>query len=845
MLPLYRTRLALALVACVAVALELALMRGLAIRFSSHFAGIVISNGLLGFGAAGSFLTLFRTYILKHQRGFLVLLAFALAAAVPFTWWQSQQAPLNVNYLAWSMSEVPHVLRIELLMLLPFFFAGAFIGIALMDSPGRISGHYASDLAGSAVGGVVAVLAMNGLTIAQLLLAIALAGIVGALLLLRWRNTRHLALAVMALILTARFISIMPADPAPNQYKPLTVARLLAGTETLYQTQGPLGRIDVVAGPYLHGAPQLSLGYFDDLPPHAEMYIDGDGPGLIFDCKTPADWVFADYRTAALPFQVWSDNRSPKVCVLSAGGGVDIGLALYHHASSITALELNPQVISAMTGPLATRGGNVYTQPGVTVLNQEARGFFAATHETFDIIQFPPVGGFGAAGSDASQESYNYTTQSICAMLGHLKPAGILALTRGINTPPREELRAFDLAVQSLRAEGLEPATRLAMIRGSFSCTILLTRDPFTPTQIAAINEFCRKKSFDPCYYPGLTFDQANPNSHPKALGPKLPPPPPEYGIYNSVDNPFYSTGTAAMLGTPAERAKFLADYDFEISAPSDNHPYFFHTFRWSAYAGLQQKYGSTSHAFLEVSTNMLVVALAQSIVLAILLIVLPLAPGIGALRRVPRKLPALGYFLMIGLGFMLLEMSLVQKLVLYLAHPIYAAAVAIASFLLFAGIGSGVSKSWKSSHRRTVTSATLLVLLYALALLFTLDSWFNLTTSFPLSLRCLIAALTIAPLAFAMGHLFPLGLTRVADAAPPLVPWCWAVNGFASVAAASAAPLLAMQVGFAWLVIVAVICYVLAAWFFTGMGQSSTTPAVSETAPSAANVSDRAHVTA
>src|SRR5438067_1079164 len=106
MLPLYRTRLALALIAGVAVALELALMRGLAIRFSSHFAGIVISNGLLGFGAAGSFLTLFRTRILEHQRGFMVLLAFALAAAVPFTWWQTQQAPLNVNYLAWSMSEV-------------------------------------------------------------------------------------------------------------------------------------------------------------------------------------------------------------------------------------------------------------------------------------------------------------------------------------------------------------------------------------------------------------------------------------------------------------------------------------------------------------------------------------------------------------------------------------------------------------------------------------------------------------------------------------------------------------------------------------------------------------------
>jgi hypothetical protein len=167
----------------------------------------------------------------------------------------------------------------------------------------------------------------------------------------------------------------------------------------------------------------------------------------------------------------------------------------------------------------------------------------------------------------------------------------------------------------------------------------------------------------------------------------------------------------------------------------------------------------------------------------------------------------------------MLLEMALVQKLVLYLAHPIYAAAVAISSFLLFAGMGSGVSKWWNWPQRRTIALAAVVVLVYAVAFLLALDPWFRLTTALPLAARCVVAALTIGPLAFAMGHFFPLGLTRVADSAGPLVPWCWAVNGFASVAAASAAPLLAMQFGFVWLVAGAVGCYAVAAGCFLGMG--------------------------
>jgi hypothetical protein len=831
MLPIIRTRLALALIAGAGVALELALMRGLAIRFSSHFAGIVISVGLLGFGAAGSALTFARGGVLRHQRTVLVGLALALAAAIPLAWWLSQRVPLNVNYLAWNFltwrsTQAPNVLLLELLMLLPLALAGAFIGTVLMDLPGRISGHYASDLLGSGLGGIAAVLAMNWLSTAQLLAAVSVAAMLAGLLLLRWKDLVQLIVAPCLLAVSVGLVTVMPQEPAANPYKPLTLALNFPKTEVIYRANGPLGRIDVIAGPNLHGAPQLSLQYLELPPPHIELYVDGDGPSLIYDCKNLEDWRFADYRTAAaayhlrvgaVPGTAASASGSapvaaapPKVCIIGADGGVEIGTARYHQARDITALELNPQIIRAMTGPLAARGGDIYRAPGVHVVNQEARGFFAATEDKFDIIEFPPVGGFGAGGSDATQESYYYTIESIRSMVQHLAPDGILAITRGISNPPREELRAFDLAAQSLRAEGLDPAGHLAMIRGNFSCTILLFKQTMTPVQIAALRTFCHQKGFDPCYFPGLTDNEANPNR------------PPEYGDFNIVDHPYYTSGPKALLGTPDERAKFLADYPFDLAAPTDNRPYFFHSFRWACYSFLKDKYGESAHIFLEVSYVMLLVALAQAVLLAVVLILLPLAPGIKVLRQTGGKTATFGYFAALGLGFMLLEMGFVQKLVLYLANPIYSAAVVIASFLVFAGLGSQRSKSWHLPPVRIVTAAAAVVITMAALFLGGIDRWLGLTQSWPILARCAIAALTIAPLAFALGHFFPMGLARTGQSNPALVPWSWAVNGFASVVAAAAAPLLAMQFGFGMVVAVAMGCYVAAGWLFGHMPQGN-----------------------
>ena len=208
----------------------------------------------------------------------------------------------------------------------------------------------------------------------------------------------------------------------------------------------------------------------------------------------------------------------------------------------------------------------------------------------------------------------------------------------------------------------------------------------------------------------------------------------------------------------------------------------------------------------------MLLAALAQAVAGGAVLIVLPLAPGIKALAGVKGMLPVLGYFAAIGVGFMLLEMSFLQRLIRYLGSPIYSASLVIAAFLVFAGLGSAVSRRWRAGPGRGGLLAGSAVAVIATVYLALMDKALTATQAWPFELRLLLAAAIIAPLAFAMGHMLPAAMKQLGASARALVPWAWAVNGFASVAATVAAPLLAMEIGFAKVTLIAAMCYLTAA---------------------------------
>ncbi len=784
----WRTRLAVGGISLAVIVLELALMRALSLRFWHHFAQMVIGVALLGFGVSGTALTLLGRRVRGNPARWLWAAALAFALNVPASLRAARAVELDVQLLAWDLALLGRVALLELILLVPFLFGATAVGAALMGRPERIGGHYAASLLGSGAGAVLAVAAMHWLSVGALLVGVSVLGLAAAGAVTSWRRWRPAVTTVVVAVATGLLLWRFYYRPDLSPYKMLPLVRAMPGSDAIHHDEGPLGHLDVVAGPAIHHAPGLSLHYSGDVPPHALLIVDGDQTSAVYDAPDREDQAFLDFTTAAVAYAL---RERPSVCIVGAGGGADIALATYHRSPRVVGLEMNARVIDAMRGPLRERGGRIYDAPGVEIVAREARGYLIAGDERFDVIQLPAIEAFGASGAGlyATQESYLLTVESFAAMLDRLTEGGLLCVTRWARTPPRDALRILDTAAEALRRRGTDPAAHLAMIRSWATATTVVSLRPLTDADTGAIRTFCRERSFDLCFLPGVTEKEAN--------------------RFHILDRPYFFEGAVALLSP--QRREYLDAYLYDVAATTDDKPYFFHFLRWRSWKALQQQLGRRSRAFLELGFLMLLGALVQAAVLAAILVLLPLAPRAGGLRRTGGKAPAVGYFLLLGAGFMLLEMGFLQKLILYLAHPIYSAATAIAAFLVFAGLGSYVCTRWPGGLRRVNVLAGVAVAVLAGVYAWGLDGWLARTQASSLSVRFLLAAVTIAPLAFAMGHMFPLGLRRLAGRSPQLVPWAWAVNGFASVVATLAAPVIAMQIGFTLLIVAAIASYVLA----------------------------------
>jgi hypothetical protein len=376
-------------------------------------------------------------------------------------------------------------------------------------------------------------------------------------------------------------------------------------------------------------------------------------------------------------------------------------------------------------------------------------------------------------------------------------PGGYLAISRWIKLPPRDTLKLVATAVAALKAVGITaPGERLALIRGWQTSTLLVKNGVFTADELTRLQDFCRTRAFDTAWYPGMPADAAN--------------------RVNVFDQPYFYQAAAALTGT--EGPAFMDRYKFDITPATDDRPYFFHFFKWEALPEILALRGQGGLPLLEAGYLVLVATLLQAVVLSTVLILLPLL----VLRSSPdaqaddvRPGQVVVYFFAIGLAFLFVEIAFIQKFILFLHHPLYAVAIVLTAFLLFAGAGSAVTAR-RDAHPRLARYATVGavsgIALFGLLYLLLLDPVFAALMHLPVVLRILVSIALIAPLAFFMGMPFPLGLARVATERPALVPWAWGINGCASVLSAVLATLLAIQFGFSAVIIAALLLYALAA---------------------------------
>ncbi len=792
--------LSIALVSAAALAYEVLLMRLFSIIQWYHFAYMMISLALLGYGISGAFLMLLQRRLLQHfATSYIINLAlFGVFSVGCFL--IAQHIPFNAEEVLWDARQTVWLLGTYLLLAVPFFFAANAIGLALIYYRTRLSRIYAADLLGAGLGSIGILALLFVVLPLQALTVLGLLGISAALLacweLRQGRATAWLLPLAAALLLMPASWSTLEMSP----YKGLSQLLLVKDTRIIAQRSSPLGLLSVVESPTipLRYAPGLSLNARTEPPPQLGVFTDGDGLSVISrysgDRQTLAH---LDQLTSALPYHLRPINRA---LILGAGGGADVLQALYHQAANIDAVELNPQFARLVATDYADFAGHLYQIPGVTLHVAEARSFAAGSPGDYDLIQVSLLDSFSASASGqyALSENHLYTTEALAEFLQQLAADGFLSITRWIKLPPRDTLKLFATSIAALRSSGVDdPGQQLILIRGWQTSTLLVKNGAVNAQDIEHVKAFCAARSFDVAWYPGITRDESN--------------------RYNRLRDAWFHDAAQALLGEQRER--FLDDYKFNLRPSSDNQPYFFHFLKWRTLVEVLQLRERGGAPLADAGYLVLIATLVQAIVASLLLILLPIwitrRRGNPAKQAVRHSI-VMAYFFILGLAFLFIEIAFIQKFLLFLHHPLYAIAVVLSSFLVFSGLGSAwLGRVPPGSRNRLLSKAVTGIVLLGTVYLLSLGTLLDHLAALPDVMRILISASLIAPLAFCMGMPFPLGLARLADYAPTLIPWAWAINGCASVISAVLATLLAIHLGFSTVIAAALVLYALVLWVF------------------------------
>jgi hypothetical protein len=330
-----------------------------------------------------------------------------------------------------------------------------------------------------------------------------------------------------------------------------------------------------------------------------------------------------------------------------------------------------------------------------------------------------------------------------------------------------------------------QPAAQLAVIRDWQVGLILIKNGALTASELSTVREFCHRQSLDLVALPGLAEAETN--------------------QFNVLEEPVYYHAFRQLLDDP-EVLYHTQTYD--VRPPTDDHPFFSHFFKWSQTRAVLQQLGKTWQPWGGSGYFVLVALLGVALITSATLILVPL----GFAKRQERQPGAprgrvLLYFGLLGLGFLFVEIPLIQRFILFLGQPIYAFTAVAAAVLLSSGLGSLAAR--RLAPQRTLPLLVIAILIYPLGL----PLLFQALLGAPLAARLMVTCLGLAPLGFLMGTPFPGGLAWLQDRAPGLVPWAWAVNGCASVLASVLAAIIALSAGFSWVLAAAALAYA-GAWF-------------------------------
>jgi hypothetical protein len=757
------------LVSLCVLMLQLALTRFFSATMYYHFAFLAISLALLGSGASGVFVYLMGGRLAAERTPWAPALAAALfAVSCPLALAVILGNPLSP--LDSGSTTVARLSWIYGAAALPFFFAGGVVTLAIARYAEQMSRLYLFDLGGAAAGCLLLIPVMDRLGAVNTIL------LIGAVA------------AVAAVVL----------DGAPvGQAWPVALFALAVGLGAFTIHNAVTRRLDVRRAKGLDEEGNVIFSKWNSFSrvtvwgslanDAVLIMIDADAATLLsLDGNDLKRHAVQAGRVEALAYRLRPRSRA---LIIGPGGGNDVIMARLFAAPEVTGVEVNPIIARdiMLSEPFLGYSGRLYLQPGVRLVVDEGRSFVRASRERYDVIQGTMVDTWAAtaAGAFALTENNLYTVEAFTDYLGHLTDRGILSMTRWYLEPPDQLLRLFALARVTMREMGIEhPDRHLMLVRGPTEAgttrapaTFLFGRGEFSLDEASHVEAVARGNGFTVLYTP-----------------------------FNRPPNLF------TRLAEAEDPAPAWASYENDISPPTDNRPFFFNTVRPGNLGAALRSAGEWRKTNL--GTFVLFSLLAITAVLTLAFILGPLAVArAGVLVSDTRtKLACLLYFAGLGAGFIILEVALVQKCILFLGHPVYSLAVVLFALLGFSGVGSLLSGRFAETRLRAVLPRVLLVLAGAVVVyVLLLSPVFHAFVQLGRPYRIAITVVLLAPLGLVMGMPMPIGVRVLNRESPALIPWAWGVNGAASVMGSAAALAVALLAGFNQAMLVGAALYLVA----------------------------------
>ena len=785
-----RLPLAVALISAGSVSYEILLVRIFAIEQFHHFAYMAIGVAMLGFGASGTLLALMggidRERSVRWFVGAAVLTAISLIASPALV----HAIPLDPTQLPWDSSQWPKLALVYLLLTIPFAAVALAVLLAITLEPERPGRIYGASFVGSGFGAALAVAVLWFVFPVRVLAVPAVLASWGAVVSCLGERSRASAALAWGAVVVAALVFARPLWRLEVlSYKGLPQVEAYPEAQRVAERTSPLGWVVAVEAPAFHYAPGLSLVYRGELPKQTAFFVDGEIAGAATSWQDDSSALaLLDRLPSAIPYSL---GRHDSVLIIGAGGGMEVGNALLHGARHVVALELHPQLVelSKTLAPLRFEQTNPLSVEWVV---GDARSYVARSRGEFDIVTIAPGGGFGtsAAGVHSLNEDFLHTVEAYVRYLELLSDEGVVAITRWLAVPPRENVRVILTAIEALRR--IKPdavGSGIVVARSWGTATVLVKPSGFTAHDIAVLSSWTATRRFDLDWYTGIR-------------SPRM--------FFNILEKPTLYLAASAAVHGPDSSARFSSTYEFDVAPVHDARPYPHHFLRASAIGTFLKSDRGSWLPFAEWGYVALVATLIQSFVLAGMLMVVPVAIRSRA-KREGRLLRLIGYFTAIGVAYLAAEIAAIQQLSLLLGHPVYAVATVIAAFLICSGVGSVCSDRLDAVRAWMLNTTLALALVMYAALLLGLV---HLIQPGHLIVRATVALFALVPLAFLMGFPFPLGLRSLTAANTVRVSWAWAANGFGSVVAAPLAALIAIEAGSPTLFLVAAVAYASAAVF-------------------------------